>query len=187
MSSAHSSSIILLRGSCHNHSLTYISTALPSNLEICHCITCRHLSGSSSLTFVDFPRESVAFSSSVSRPEGMIVPDNPYPLQILHTSDAGFRGFYMLCGIPLFMIYHCEPEQIGIAVGTIDEGSVLRDEGAEMEKSVGHIFLREKAGREVLGDDDIERFEGFGGGFEEMLRRWEDGGRKKDVKPPVVQ
>ena len=81
------------------------------------------------------------------------------------------------------MIYHCQPDSIGIAVGTIDEGSL--PEGKEVGKPIAHIFLKEKAAWELMGEDGIERVERFSGGFEDGIRKWEEGGKEK-VKPPVV-
>ena len=109
------------------------------------------------------------------------------------------------------MIYHCQPEQIEVPAATIDEegnltvpkesedGKVEGEEeenserevnddqqrGVDIPKPEAHIFLKEKAQWEVLGEDGIERFEGFSPGFEDMMKAWEEGGRRK-VKPPIV-
>lgn len=81
------------------------------------------------------------------------------------------------------MMYHCEPNSIGIAAGTIDEGSLPA--GKEVGKPIAHIFLKEKAGWEVLGEDGIERFDEFSEGFADVMKEWKEGGRER-VKPPVV-
>ena len=109
------------------------------------------------------------------------------------------------------MIYHCQPGQIGVPAGTIDaeadlasleenESTRLEGEekgnteravkhqqkrGADIPKPEAHIFLKERAQWEVLGEDGIERFEGFSPGFDDMMKAWEEGGRSK-VKPPIV-
>jgi hypothetical protein len=69
------------------------------------------------------------------------------------------------------MRYDHQPESIGIAAGTIDEGSVK----GVLPKADHHIFLHEKAGWYDLPDDDTGKFATYRPAFQEEL----DASRKK--------
>ena len=82
------------------------------------------------------------------------------------------------------MVYHCQPDCVSVPMGSIDEGSVV-ESGRAWGRPVAHIFMKEKAEWEVLGDDGIERLEEFSRDFAGCMRTWEEGRRSK-VKPPTV-
>lgn len=69
------------------------------------------------------------------------------------------------------MKYLCD-ESIGVAAGTIEEGS-LRERMMGVRE---HIFVGQKAGWYQLPEDGVERWEGFTEEFEEKLEVWK---RKK--------
>lgn len=73
------------------------------------------------------------------------------------------------------MRYDWEPDRIGIAAGTIDEGSYRP---RDFPRPCAHIFLAGKAGWFPLGvddddDDGVERFEGHAPEVQKMVDRWE--------------
>lgn len=69
------------------------------------------------------------------------------------------------------MKYLCD-ESIGVAAGTIEEGS-LRERILGVSE---HIFVGQKVGWYELPEDGAGRWERFTEGFEEELRAWK---RKK--------
>lgn len=149
-------SSVVLRGGCCCGKVQYTSTALPSDIQNCHCIVCRRLSGSAFLTFADFPVGSVHLDPSDS-------------FQTIHLSDIAERGYCSACGTPMTMKYKCQPDKISIAAGTIDEDSV---EG-ELGQVTAHIFLSQKAGWYTIGEDGLKRWDRFGDDFQSKIDEWE--------------
>lgn len=67
------------------------------------------------------------------------------------------------------MQYHCEPETIGITIGTIDEESVK----GSLPKVRSHIFVEgDKVGSYELPGDGVTRYKRFPGGFEKRIEGW---------------
>ncbi|MCJ1467204.1 hypothetical protein MMC07_005827 [Pseudocyphellaria aurata] len=155
-------SSVVLRGGCFCGGVQYTSTALPSDIQNCHCSMCRRLSGAPFLAFADFPLDAVTFD-----PKGS--------LQILYLSGVAERGYCSACGTPVTMTYKCQPDMMGIAAGTIDEDSV---EG-ELTKATAHIFLEQKASWYTLGDDGLQRWDRFGDDFQLKIDEWEKETLKK--------
>lgn len=60
------------------------------------------------------------------------------------------------------MKYKAEPGTIGICAGTVDESSVEAQGLEEMvQGKAKHIFVGEKAGWYILGEDGLRRYEGL--------------------------
>lgn len=144
---------IMFRGSCACGNIQYTSTALPDVLVNCNCSQCRKISGAPYLTFAAVPVKSLSWST---------------PPSAFRFSDIAQRGFCPLCGSSLTMAYHCQPERISVAAGTIDETSVH----GNLPKPSMHIFLKEKAGWFQLPEDGLDRWEEFSTPFQEKLDRW---------------
>ena len=67
------------------------------------------------------------------------------------------------------MKYHCRPDGTSVAIGTVDDGTVV----GSMVKPIEHIFLKEKAAWwSVSGDDGMARHEGFDEPFQRRLKEW---------------
>lgn len=65
--------------------------------------------------------------------------------------------------------YKCHPARYHIAAASIDEESVK----GELPKMRNHIFLKDKAQWEVLGEDGLDRHEGFSeDGFDKKIDQW---------------
>ena len=69
------------------------------------------------------------------------------------------------------MKYHCRPDVTHVAMGTVDDGSVV----GEIVKPCEHIFLKEKAVWWKFSDDDdgIARHDGFDETFQRRFEEWE--------------
>jgi hypothetical protein len=86
-------------------------------------------------------------------------------------SDYAERAHCPECGSTVYMKYDHQPEYIGIAAGTIDEGSVK----GVLPKADHHIFLDEKAGWYDLPGDETGKYAKHRPAFQEGL----DASRKK--------
>lgn len=155
---------VVLRGGCCCGGVKYTSTSLPTDIQNCHCIMCRRLSGSAFLSFADFPAAAIKIDPGAS-------------LQTLYLSDIAERGYCSACGTPVTMRYSCEPDRMGIAAGTIDDDSV---EG-ELAPATAHIFLSQKASWYTIGEDGLERWDRFSNEFQLKIDEWEKR-QKEDEK-----
>ena len=74
------------------------------------------------------------------------------------------------------MRYHCQPDDTDVAMGSVNEESVVGD----MVKPQSQIFLKEKAKWWNIRDcDGRDIYEGFDEPFAERLKKWDEGGRKR--------
>jgi hypothetical protein len=99
------------RGSCACGLITWTAFVSPTASSNCYCSTCRKVSGSPYITFMDFPLSKVAFSPPFGKPY----------MKTFKASEYAERGFCAECGSTLTMWYKAEPDVIGVAVGSIDE------------------------------------------------------------------
>ncbi|MCJ1475586.1 hypothetical protein MMC13_004249 [Lambiella insularis] len=191
----------LLHGSCACSAVRYASTALPSSISNCHCGACRKRSGGPYITWADLPRAALTWipspspSSTLTHPSSPDVPkpgDSPTSAAsqpaphapappdslTLVSSPLATRGHCARCGSPVSMAYHCLPETVSVAVGTVDAV-----EGGMGRLRVGSdIFVGKRAGWDggkEGGEDGRERWEGFPEGLGLRVERWrEERGRK---------
>ncbi|KAH6722183.1 Mss4-like protein [Leptodontidium sp. 2 PMI_412] len=148
-----------LTGSCQCGKVTYSSSVLPTDLTNCHCKTCRKLSGAPYLTFAGFPVSAITYSSDSSS------------LTTTRYSEIADRTHCSTCGTPISMQYKCQPENISITAGSIDEESLK----APLPKVSQHIFLSEKASWfEIPGDEKekCQKFEKFSTNFQKKVDGW---------------
>ncbi|KAF2434749.1 hypothetical protein EJ08DRAFT_730456 [Tothia fuscella] len=136
----------IIRGSCACSSITWTSNTLPTSATFCHCITCRKISGGPFIAFMDFPLPSITFST---------------PPKEISISPNATRGFCDQCGSTLTMVYKAEPENVGVAMGSLDE------EGSERVDWRGlrlkHIYVRDPPGWFEIPNDGLEREEEMSG------------------------
>ena len=66
------------------------------------------------------------------------------------------------------MKYRFDEKTIGVAAGTINEGSLQVNE----MKVTEHIFVEQKAAWHEIAEDGAKRWARFSDGFEEKLRDW---------------
>jgi len=85
-------------------------------------------------------------------------------------SDMAVRSHCAQCGSPISLQYKCQPEQISITAGTIDEDSVK----GELPKVEAHIFVdsMEEAGWYELPKDGIKRYGKFSTRFQRKVDAW---------------
>ena len=106
----------------------------------CHCRMCRRLLG-------NFGPHSKASKKNIT----VIIGEG---LSWYQTSDIARRGFCRKCGSTLFW-EPFELDSTGIVAGTLDNPTGL--------KTIGHIFVAEKADFYEIGDD-LPQFEGSSDG-----------------------
>lgn len=123
MPSGTSDKDITLRGSCACGRITFESTAMPTETgtTICHCITCRKLSGGPFQTFTAIPSKEIVWYDQevLLRFEGLPI-DSPAGIKLLRLSDKADRPMCADCGSCLAMRYNYRPEQTYLALGCID-------------------------------------------------------------------
>jgi hypothetical protein len=117
-------------GGCLCGDVRYEVSGPLRNVVNCHCSMCRRLHG-------NFGPHSKAPKANIriTRSDG---------LAWYQTSEIARRGFCRRCGSSLFW----EPfdlDATGIIAGSLDDASHLR--------TMGHIFVSEKAGFYVINDD----------------------------------
>ncbi|KAH8811779.1 Mss4-like protein [Xylogone sp. PMI_703] len=147
----------VLTGGCYCGHVTYESSSLPTHLTNCYCRTCRKLSGAPFITFGSFETSSITWTSGRDS------------LKQTSYSDVARRTHCPSCGSQISMEYYCEPEVIGIAMGSVNEESVKGDLG----KAKTHIFVEEgeKAGwYEIL--DNLPQYPRFPEEFQERIDAW---------------
>lgn len=151
------STVNLLKGGCQCGRLRYEIT-LPalnpqsavSNFYYCQCSTCRRLSGSAFLSFLEVPRASfrwivdgddgapssaLTYGEMLGRPAG--------PLSQLNVSGIATRTFCNRCGSPLTMLYDADAQRISPTLGSLDVGA-LESAGVLVHGEEGVGLLREK-------------------------------------------
>lgn len=147
-------------GSCRCGAVRYAVAEPPGVVSACHCRTCQKLSGTGSMTVVDFRAEALTW-----------LDDSDEALKKIEFSKNAVRAFCASCGAPVYMQYKVEPdgeleEHITPLLSTVDEGLPPN------LKIKRHIFLDEKPAWEVLPDDGAERWKKMDG--EEP---WEEEGK----------
>lgn len=140
-----------IEGSCACGKIKYIGSEVPVSMTNCHCQTCRKLAGAPYLTWTSVPTSSVQWNT---------------PPDMWSCSQIAERGHCSHCGACMTMKYCHQPDQLGIAAGTIDKSTT------PLPRPKKHIFLQEKAAWFELPDDGIERFDQFSHPFQEELDKW---------------
>ncbi|KAF1813318.1 hypothetical protein P152DRAFT_457678 [Eremomyces bilateralis CBS 781.70] len=133
-------------GGCRCGLIRYIASAIPTKQTYCHCHTCRKLSGSAFMAFVDFPVDSVLITTETSsdwprftdwKAKHAELPS----LRTIKVSPYATRTCCGACGSPISMVYVNAPEVIGITAGTVDDKCDMAKFGLESQ----HIFMKEKS------------------------------------------
>ncbi len=117
-------------GGCHCGAVRYQVTGPLRDIVHCYCSECQRLNG-------NFGSHSKARSDQIELMEDR-------GLTWYAISENARRGFCKLCGSSLFWEAGGQPWS-GIIVGSLDDSSEL--------KSLGHIFVDEKAGYYEITDN----------------------------------
>jgi hypothetical protein len=91
------------RGGCACGRVTFEARGEPKRVGLCHCMTCRKISGSAFNAFVIYPADQVTFSGEVSR---------------WSATPESERGFCPVCGSPVFDLD--ATDEIELTLGTFD-------------------------------------------------------------------
>ena len=141
----------VIEGSCACGRIKYKGSEVPTSMTNCHCGSCRKQAGAPYLTWASLPAASVSWNMA---PEKWTC------------SPVAERGHCSQCGAIMTMIYHFQPEELGVAAGTIDKST------EPLPRPQEHIFLQEKASWFELPDDGLERFAAFSPPFQKELDEW---------------
>jgi hypothetical protein len=93
----------ILKGSCACGRVTFEARGEPKRVGLCHCMTCRKISGSAFNAFVIYPADRVTVSGEVSR---------------WSATPESERGFCPVCGSPVFD--RDAADEIELTLGTFD-------------------------------------------------------------------
>lgn len=127
-------------GGCACGAVRYRLKAEPYDTGWCHCRICQHLSGAAGLVFTTVPIQAYEIRQGSDR------------IGSYGSTSFGARTFCQQCGAPLTIHVEHQPDEIDIAVGSLDDTNAV---------SPGfHIFAAE-APAWVLFNDDLPKFEAF--------------------------
>ncbi len=170
---------ILFGGSCACGRITYTSMSLPANSWICHCVTCRKLSGAQYQNFLEVKAKGIIFYDQKEnlRYEGL--PQNDIGgIVFLKFSKIAHRAFCVDCKSSLAMRYLQEYEEAIIypTLGTVDEATVKDDKVRQALKPSVHIFASQAPSWDdhCIGKDGLPMYQRFGELLDVALKAWEE-------------
>jgi hypothetical protein len=131
----------IFKGGCRCGDVKYTSSAVPTDIVICHCCACQQVSGSAYLAFIQVPSDALDITDGSSRKK-------------LKLSAVAERTFCSSCGTPITMAYSFSAEHVSITMGSVD----LQSFKCELPKVAKHMFVSEKAPWVLLPDDGAERW-----------------------------
>jgi hypothetical protein len=99
-------------GGCLCGAVRYRATAEPLRAMICHCETCRRVSGSAFLSFVHFPKDSFTWTAGA-------------PTRYRSSAYAE-RGFCSVCGSTLSMHEEVLADRVQVTLGSLDRPGHVR-------------------------------------------------------------
>lgn len=103
-----------LEGGCTCGAIRYRLAAMPYDTGWCHCRVCQRASGSAGMVFTTVPKKSYTIVQG-------------YDLICRFQSTSfGERTFCRNCGAPLTIHVDHQPDEIDIAVGSLDEPSAVK-------------------------------------------------------------
>jgi len=122
---------IAARGSCACGKVSWSTTAPTTHAySNCYCVTCRKISGSPYITFVDIPLSKLTFHPPLGYPY----------MKVFKASPHAERTFCGECGSTIGMWYRAEPDGGGVAAGTIDEEKTVK---GWFKGPQSHIYVKD--------------------------------------------
>jgi hypothetical protein len=100
-----------MEGGCHCGAIRFNVTGEPMWIGVCYCTDCRKISGTPSMTFAEFEKDSLT-----------ILRGSPKEYQ---SSKKVTRTFCEACGSPLSYISSAYPDKVEIPVGAFDDPESL--------------------------------------------------------------
>ncbi|MEE9479385.1 MAG: GFA family protein [Kiloniellales bacterium] len=122
-------------GGCLCGAVRYRATADPVRAVICHCGTCRKVSGAAFLSFVHFPKGAFTWTSGV-------------PTRYRSSAYAE-RGFCPQCGSTLTMHEDVLDDRVQVSLGSLDRPEAVRPND--------HVWSESQLPWLVISDD-LPRF-----------------------------
>ncbi|CAK3809886.1 hypothetical protein CB0940_02810 [Lecanosticta acicola] len=170
---------VQFKGSCACERITYHCTDTPKADEtgICHCVTCRKLSGGPYQAFTGVSAKSVTLFDQKEQLRYAGFPkDDIGGIMYLRFSQIGERSFCVSCYSPLAMRYKHRPDVVDLTLSSIDEDSIVGEDGKRSLRVSFHIFTSQKVSWIDIEKDGVpegRRHERFSKTFEEKLSAWE--------------
>jgi hypothetical protein len=131
---------------------------------------------------------STISSGGTSNPSQSAAAAPPSKALVIFRSPTAVRASCGACGTPLFMKMHCCPGQTDVPVAIFDPECVGDGgDGDSVAAPSYHIFVAQKAAWYAMPDDGCARYERFSPGHEELLREWEEGGRRERADVPRAE
>jgi hypothetical protein len=128
-----------LRGTCLCGGVTFEVEAAPESLRVCHCTSCKKLSGGGGSVNFGVP------------PSAITILEGQELLQSFTPEGGSAKTFCRNCGGNLFGGGWPNSERASVRVTTIDD---------PIDAQVGaHLYVRSLAPWESLPDDGAQRFE----------------------------
>lgn len=95
-----------IEGGCHCGAVRYEIAAAPTNSMICHCRTCRRVSGAPVVPWISVPTKAFRFTKGAPA--------------TYKSSPGVTRGFCGRCGAQMTYALDREPENIDVATASLD-------------------------------------------------------------------
>lgn len=128
-----------LEGSCHCGAVRFEVTEDFSAVRICHCTTCKKLSGGAGTT------------NGRARTDTIRVVAGKELIRTYQPAEGSSKSFCSQCGSNLFGGGWPESELSSVRISAIDSPFDRKPEA--------HTYVRSVAAWEILPDDGLERFE----------------------------
>jgi hypothetical protein len=128
-----------LEGSCHCGAVRFEVSEDFIAVSVCHCTTCKKLSG------------GVGTTNGRARTETVRVTDGRELISTYHPEEGTAKSFCSRCGSNLFGGGWPESEYASVRISALDTPFDRKPEA--------HTFVRSVAAWEVLPDDGAERYD----------------------------
>lgn len=102
---------MLLTGGCFCGAIRYEANGVATNMTLCHCPTCRHVSGAPNVAWFTIPRRAFTWIQGSARQ--------------FQSSDRVLRTFCGNCGSQLTYARDDCPEELDVTMCTLDEPEAL--------------------------------------------------------------
>jgi hypothetical protein len=130
---------LVLEGSCHCGAVRFSVTEDFSTVRVCHCTTCKKLSG------------GVGTTNGRARTETIRVDEGRDLISTYQPDEGSAKSFCSRCGSNLFGGGWPDSEFTSVRISALDSPFERKPEA--------HIFVRSVAAWEMLPDDGAERYE----------------------------
>lgn len=126
----------VLQGGCFCGHVRYVTSALPFNVEYCHCRMCQRTAGAVVVNWMDFRREQVTWTGSEQA--------------WYASSEHVLRGFCPVCGCSMSFKDDRHTGYITLTLASLDDPDAI--------EPTKHIYTESQC-RWLNIVDDCERFE----------------------------